>query len=81
VWSMESVFFLCLTQHVEGRFIVHDLTISSIEILVNAFYTVIAARSVLFLSRAVTLSCAETCRHSVLWLVYLLIFFILCVSE
>ena len=34
---MESVFCLCLTQHVEGRFIVHDLTSSSKEIHVSGF--------------------------------------------
>jgi hypothetical protein len=47
---VESVFFLCLTQDVERRFIVHDLTSSSIEIHISGFYPVVAACSVLFLS-------------------------------
>lgn len=50
LWSVESVLFLRLTQHVEGRFIVHDLTSSLIEIHVSGFYPVVAACSVLFLS-------------------------------
>lgn len=53
---------------------------------VSGFYPVFSACSVLLLSfepmqAVLTVSGAVTCRHSVLWLVYLLIFFNLCVSE
>lgn len=47
---VESVFLPCLTQDVEGRFIVHDLTSSSREIHISGFDPVVAACSVLFLS-------------------------------
>ena len=50
VQSVESVFFLSLTQHVEGSSIVHDLNSSSIEIHVSGFDPFVSACSVLFLS-------------------------------
>jgi hypothetical protein len=48
VLSLLALLYFAL--HLEGRFIVHDLTSSSIEIHVSGFYPVVAACSVLLLS-------------------------------
>jgi len=84
VQLVESVFFLCLTQHVEGRFIVHDLTSSSKEIHVSGFYPVVAACSVLFLSfeplKADRITCCNM--HTLDFMISIFAdIFVLCVSE